>query len=297
MMDENEQVIEFTERLHSKSDPRQNESTIKIVNSTIAFVASYALIYILFYFVTALFAKRNHLFVKFFFFKVEYTSDYNAWIPDPVVKTFISGPLFCIIVGISALIIQKFFKKKPGIFKLFLLWLGINGINFFCTQMALLPIKNVGKSDQYASHMGVVFDYLYLQNDLLKLVLSIVSLISLIIVGAVVAKPFIQITNSTRHVYKNEHRFVYLFQMVLLPYLIGSIIILIYFSDGEFIMNLTTIFSLFVLIVSVFINGLGSRMIMIYRFPEQIEIEKKFLIILSSLMILIKVFFNDGISF
>ena len=296
-MEDRDQIIEFTEKLHDKPELTSNERTNRIVNSTVAFVASYAIIYILFYFITAIYAKRNLLLVKFFFFKVEYTSDYNVWLQDPVVKTFIAGPIACLIIGVLALVVQKFFKKRPGIMKLFLLWLGINGLNFFLTQMALLPIKNVGKADKYASHIGVVFDYMYWQNDLVKLVFSILSLIALIIIGGLVAKPFVQITNTTKHVYKSESRFVYLFQMVFLPYLIGSAVNLIYFADGEFILNITSIFTLFIIIVSIFINALGNRMIMIYRFPDKSEIENKFLVILSSVLILIKVFFNNGISF
>jgi hypothetical protein len=85
--------------------------------------------------------------------------------------------------------------------------------------------------------------------------------------------------------------------MVLIPFAVGSIISLVYFADGMFILNLTTVFTMFVIIVSLFINGLKNRMIMIYRLPETGLIDNKFLIILAGALILMKVFFSDGIRF
>jgi hypothetical protein len=295
-MESNERSLDFTEKLSSRGGSTEQERNNRIINSAIAYLAAFTIVYVGFNLVTALFAKRYHLFYKLFFFKVDFTQNYDLWTIDSVLKTFISGPVFCLIAGVFALIIQKLYRKRPGILKLFWLWLGVHFLNFFCAQLVLMPIKNTGSQGINASYLGIVSDYLYWE-DFSKLIASIFATLVLILIGSLVAKPFIQVTNSTQHIFKNESRIIYLFQTVLLPYIIGSAITLVYFSDGSFILNLAVIFSLFVVIVSIFINAMKSKMIMIYRLPESGQIENKFLIILVSVLILMKIFLNNGIMF
>ena len=68
--------------------------------------------------------------------------------------------------------------------------------------MVLMPIKNTGSQGINASFLGIVADYLYWE-DFAKLIASIIASLLLIFIGSLVAKPFIQITNSTQHVVKN----------------------------------------------------------------------------------------------
>lgn len=288
--------LDFTEKISSRHGSGEQERNNRIINSTIAYLAAFTISYVSFNIVTALFAKRYNLFYKLFFFKVDFTQNYDLWTIESVLKTFIAGPVFCLLAGTVALIIQKLYRKRPGIQKTFWLWLGVHYLNFFCAEMVLMPIKNTGSQGINASFLGIVADYLYWE-DFSKLIASIIATLLLIALGSIVSKSFIQITNSTQHVTKNENKIVYLFQTVLLPYIIGSSIALVYFSDGSFILNLALVFCLFVVIVSIFINSLKSRMIMIYRLPETGLIENKFLIGLASALILMKILLNNGIMF
>jgi hypothetical protein len=294
-MESKERILDFTEKLPTRVLTGDQERNNRIINSTIAFLASYTVVYVSFQFVTALFAKRYNLFYKLFFFKVEYTQNWDYWQIEPVLKTFLAGPIFCLFAGIICFVIQNAVRKKPGIIKFFWLWLGVNYLNFVGTQVILLPIKS-GSENLHASNLGVVSTYLF-WDDFTKIIFSIIASLLMIFVGFIASKPFIQTSNSTSFVYKNENKVVYLFHIVFLPYIIGSGITLVYFSDGYFILNITIILTLFITVISIFINSLKSRMIMIYRFPETNGIENRFLIFLASALILMKIFFNNGISF
>jgi hypothetical protein len=296
IVESKEKILDFTEKLPNREGSAEQERNNRIINSAVAYMAAFSIAYVSFNVVTSLFAKRFHLFYKLFFFKVEFTQNYDLWTIESVLKTFISGPTFCLIAGVLALIIQKFYRKRPGILKTFWLWLGLHYLNFFCTELVLMPIKNTGSQGINASYLGIVADYLYWE-DFAKLIASILATLMLIFIGAITAKSFIQITNSTQHVFKNENRIIYLFQTVLLPYLICSGIALIYFSDGSFILNLGLVFTMFVVVVSIFINAMKNKMIMIYRLPESGMIENRFLIILASTLILMKILLNNGIMF
>jgi hypothetical protein len=295
-MDSKERILDFTEKLSNKENSQEQERNNRIINSSVAYLAAFAIVYVSFYLVSSLFAKRFSLLYKLYFFKVDYTRNFDMWTIDSVLRTFISGSIYCLIGGVIALIVQKLYRKRPGILKTFWLWLGIHYLNFFCAQLVLMPIKNNGNQGVISSYLGIVADYLFWE-DFAKIIVSIIAIMFLIIIGVIVAKPFIQITNSTHNISKNENRIIYLFQTIFLPYLICSGVTLIYFSDGSFILNLGLVFTMFVIVVSIFINAMKSRMIMIYKMPETGLIENKFLVVLASILILMKIFFNNGIQF
>jgi len=294
-MEPNESLMDFTEKLPGKTLEGDQERNNRIINSAIAYMAAFAIVYVSFFVITALFARKNHLLHKLYFFKVEFVGNWDYWQYDPVLSTFRAAPIFCLLAGVFFLWFQRFYRKKPGILKLFFLWLGVHYINFFCTQLVLLPLRANSQGEQ-ASYLGVVALYLRLE-DFSKIIFSIVASLIMIIVGVIVAKPFIQITNSTQNIYRNENRIVYLFQTVFLPYVICSGVSLIYFSDGSFILNLSLVVTMLIIIISLFINGMKNRMIMIYRLPETGQIENKFLIGLSATLILMKILLNNGVKF
>jgi hypothetical protein len=295
VQEEDDDIIEFSEKLPGKINSPEQERNNRIINSSVAYMASLATVYISFFLITSLIAKQQKLFYKLFFFKVEFTQNYTLWEIPPVLKTFSAGPIFCVVMGTIALIVQKFYRKRPGILKLFWLWLGINYLNFFCAQMILMPIK-ANSQGINASYLGIVADYMYFE-DFGKMIFSVIAAILLVFIGSIVAKPFIQLTNSTQNIHKNENKLIYLFQTVFLPWLICSAVSLIYFSDGSFILNLALVLTMFMIVISIFINAMKSRMIMIYKMPETGEIENKFLIVLSSVLIFMKIFLNNGIRF
>ena len=296
-LESGDSLLDFTERLPGKAVIGEQDRNNRIINSSMACLGAYSIVYVSFNLITSLFAKRYNLLDKrfFYFFKVKFSQDYSVWTTEAVLKTFFWPPFICLLLGALFLFVQKLMRKRPGIMKLFWLWLSIHYLNFFCTQMALMPLKSNAQGIN-ASYLGVVADYLFWE-DFTKIIFSIVASLLMILIGFLTAKPFIQISNSTHHVYTNEHRIYYLFQMVFVPYLVTSAISLIYFADGSFILNISLICTLFVTTISLFINAMKNRMIMIYRLPETGLIENRFLVILASVLIFMKIFLNNGIQF
>jgi hypothetical protein len=91
---EKERNLDFTERISSRGNAGEQERNNRIINSAIAYLAAFSIVYVSFNIVTALFGKRYQLFYKLFFFKVEFTQNYDLWTIESVLKTFISGPVF-----------------------------------------------------------------------------------------------------------------------------------------------------------------------------------------------------------
>jgi len=289
------QTLDFTEKLSDKSFSEKVERNNRIINSAIAYLAAYSITYVFFQVITAVFSRRYLLFHKLYFFKVEFTQNTELWTLDAVRKAFLYPSSLMVLLGIIALIIQRQTRKRPGIWKLFWLWLSIHSLNLFCSQMILMPIRDYSKGI-IASYLGLLADYWYWE-DYVKISFSVLACLIMILIGYLAAKPFIQITNSAKEINNNENRFIYLFQTVILPYLISSVVVMIFFSDGSFLFNLTTVLCMIVILISLFIEAMKNKAIMIYRLPENGLIENKFLVILVAGLIFLKIFMNNGVSF
>jgi hypothetical protein len=294
-MESGQHTLDFTEKLSDKSFSDKVERNNRIINSAIAYLAAYSITYVFFQVLTALFSRKYFLFHKLYFFKVEFTQDTELWTLDSVRKAFLYPSALMVVLGIVALVIQRQIRKRPGIWKVFWLWLSIHSINLFCAQMILMPIRDYSKGI-VASYLGMLADYWYWE-DYIKISFSILACLIMILIGYLAAKPFIQITNSAKDINKNENRFIYLFQTVILPYLICSAIVMIFYSDGSFLFNLTTILTMVVILISLFIEAMKNKMIMIYRLPENGQIENRFLVFLVGGLIFLKIFLNNGVGF
>jgi len=271
-----------------------SERNNKIINSTLASILSHTLVILIFNLITAYFAKRYNLFRKLYYFKVEFTKNLDSWQLFPVRMTFSMGPFMLLILGVICFIIQRQTRKKPGVMKFFWLWMGIHFLNYFVANAILMPMT---LRPQETPHLAVFATYMRWE-DFTKLTLSIISSLLLILIGFLASKPFVQTSNSTSQVAKIDNRAFYLFQVVFIPFLISSFINYFIFIDNVKILNITSLICLFVVMLSIFINGLRNRMIMVYRFPEANEINKKLLIVLILLVLILKISpLNTGLQF
>jgi hypothetical protein len=286
--------MEIVEEKSSEKSINSPDRFSKIINSTMASILSYVLVILIFNFITAYFAKRYNLFRKLYYFKVEFTKNLDNWQLFPVRMTFSMGPLFLILLGIICFLIQRQFRKKPGTQKLIWLWMGVHFLNYFVANAILMPMT---LRPQETPHLAVFASYMRWE-DFTKLTLSIISSLLLIVIGFIASKPFVQTSNTTQQIAKVENRIFYLFQVVFIPYLISSIFNFFLFAGNVRILNITSFISLGVIVLAIFIYGLRNRMIMVYKFPELNIIDRRLLITLIVLILLLKITpLNTGIQF
>lgn len=101
------------------------------------------------------------------------------------------GPVFSLLFGAITLLISTKILK-PSIFKLFMLWLGMNGILMFLGYILIAPTVKNGDT-------GKVFDYLNIATS--------ISVIIAIIAFIVIVKLFSSLSKEFRY-YKNQDLFV-----------------------------------------------------------------------------------------
>jgi len=282
--------MEYVEEAEVREISPEKERNNRIINAIAAYLISFVLITVFFYLITGFLAYKFYLHPKIYFFKIEFLSNFNEWTEERVIKTFSPAPIFYFLLGVALILLQRVYKKRPGIFKMVLLWFGIHALNTFIVHILLSPMEL--STDL---NFTMITSYLYWQ-DTSKLTMSVTSLTLIFLLGNIVAKPFVQLANTTQLIHKNESRFYFLFQVVFIPYLAGTLLSFFYFSGASSIIITTYAVTMFAVVFSIFIYAMKSKMIMVYRLPESVDINKKLLVGLILLLIFIKLSpLNTGI--
>jgi len=190
---------------------------INAVNSTALFMLAYFVMFFIYQLFTMLVAQMYNIPSRMLYFKTDFLvhSSSNLWSPSIVIQVCFIGPLVCLFLGFVILRLFHYFKRRRGMFKLFLLWCSIHGFNMFFGAYVGGIFSDKG--------FGLVVLWFFLQF-FLNVVLGFVSVIMLIFIGALFAKAFLQTAHNSNMITK-ENRPYFIFAQVLLPYIFGNMII------------------------------------------------------------------------
>ncbi|MDG4951279.1 hypothetical protein NLM59_10100 [Weeksellaceae bacterium KMM 9724] len=145
---------------------------------------------------TILHELAHFLMAKYFELNPELHHNYVNYLTENATefqKAIIAGigPVFSLIFGIIILLISVKILK-PSLLKLFMLWLGMNGILMFLGYILIAPIVKNGDT-------GQVFDFLNIPT-FISVVIAVISFVIIIKLFSSLSKEF--------RFYKNEDLFV-----------------------------------------------------------------------------------------
>jgi hypothetical protein len=274
--------MEYVEEAEVRELSPEKERNNRIINACVAYLIAYVGLSVFFHFITGFLAYKFYLHPKLYYFKIEFLSNFEQWTIERVNKTFAPSLIIFTIIGVSMLLLQRTFKKRPGLFKMIMLWIGIHALNTVIVHVLLSPMEI-----KTSLNMTMLTSYQF-WDDQSKLTLSVFSLFFPFIIGNYVAKPFVQLANTTQLIHKNISRITYLFQIVVIPFLLGTLVQFIYFAGSESVFNAAYAITMFTTVFSIFIYALRNKMIMVYRLPESPDINNKLLVGLILFMVILK---------
>ncbi len=190
---------------------------INTVNSTAAFVLAYMVMFVIYQIVTMLMALMYNIPSKMLYFKTDFLvhSSSNLWSRNIVILVSAIGPIVSLSLGFVLYRLFLLLKKKKGLFKLFILWCSVHGVNMFFGAYVGGIFSNKG--------FGLVMLWFFLQF-FLNVAFGFISIILLIFIGSLFSKAFLQTAHNSNQLTKaNKPYFV--FSQALLPYILGNIII------------------------------------------------------------------------
>jgi hypothetical protein len=264
---------------------RSQSNLIYLINSTLLFVVSYLLVYMIYQFTVLFFAAAWRIDSVLFYYDLAFNDFSPLWHRTNIIIVTLSGPLVAIIIGF---IFIRFLSNRINLGKhtrLFFLWIGLHGFTLFLGGFA--------SGVSFDEGFGYVAAWLYL-NMFWKILLSLTFLFILGVIGYYTAPKFLETSYSLTRI-KPENRFKFLLYQAFLPWLIGSGLILLVkipnnlpYDTGNLI---TLVFAVVPLIFNR--NAKPARNFVSEKKPNQI---KWFVfVVMTILLLLYRMGLNDGL--
>lgn len=265
------------------------------LNSTSLFVLSYLFLIVVGQAIITLIAYTYKYKTILFYFKIYYDIDSAEWTGDAVKILYSIQPLTGIIFGLIALIMFNSKRDFHGVFKLFYLWVFINGMVMFFGSLLIGTLLNQG--------FGWVISYLY-YRDTGKMVFSIISIFALASLGAAIARSFLISGNTYFNFIDNNNRKFLLMSQVMFPAIFGSMIIAIlkfppeyYYTTSEEVTYEILKLSTFILIIlPIFLSFSSFTDTFFDEEPRRIRIKFLYILIAAAIICLLMFGLSGGIE-
>ncbi len=190
------------------------------VNSTGAFVLAYLLVFYLNQFTKVVMAAMFNIPVAYDWDQVYYYIESFQWTHDMVTTIFSAGIFLVFIFGVIALGAFYALKEEVTRLKIFFLWFALLAFNFFFSNLLIGNIFTRG--------IGFVFEWAYL-TDTVKVVIAMIGFFGLLMTAFIMKRPFLLSANSYFSSIKERNFPFFFMAQVVVPYIFGSIISILYF--------------------------------------------------------------------
>ena len=191
-----------------------------VVNSTSTFVLAYLLVFYLNHFLKVILAAVFEYPTSFTYNKVNYFIDNYEWTHDSVTLIFGSGPLLLLILGILSIVIYASMSDEEGRTKIFFIWFTLHAFNFVFSG---LMIGNI-----FTHGVGHVFNWMYM-HDTMKMIVALIGFFGLLLSAIIVTKPIASSAVSYFNGLNDKYIPFFITSQVIVPFVIGSIIVVLYF--------------------------------------------------------------------
>jgi len=201
---------------YSKRHPAFRNLTITL-NSTMIFITTYILTYLFYWLTCMLVASFYGLDSILYYYDLQFNDHSPLWNRLNILVVTGVPPFLCL--GLALFLIQVVFKvnRFAGLQKLFILWSAYHLFNHFFGAFPSGIVTDEG--------FGYVAAWLYL-NTAFKFMFSLISLFILAVIGHLTTKHVLE-TSDSMHRIKGDHRLSFIFYQMALPWLIGTVIMLI----------------------------------------------------------------------
>ncbi len=191
-----------------------------VLNSTSTFVLAYLFVFYINHFLKVMLAAVFGYPTSFTYNNINYFIESYEWTLDSVRLIYSSGPFLLLVLGILSLMVYASMSDEEGRIKIFFVWFTLHAFNFVFSG---LMIGNI-----FTHGVGHVFNWLYL-NDTLKMIVALIGFFGLLLSAIVVTKPIASSAVSYFNGLNEKNTPFFITSQIIVPYIIGSVIIVLYF--------------------------------------------------------------------
>lgn len=213
--DESNVSVSLVDNIDKKEDFRNKSYLIYTVNSVLSFILAYLTIYLLYQFAVLIVASNYKLDSILFYYDLVFNDFSPLWNRKNIIIVTFAGPFISLIIGF---LFTRYFSNRRKIskrVKLFMIWLGLHGLNFFLGAFA--------SGVSFDEGFGYVPAWLFM-NIFWKILLAMIFLFLLGLVGYYSAPKFLDTSYSASRVRPSSKTKFLIFQ-VLIPWFVGGLVI------------------------------------------------------------------------
>lgn len=206
------------------------DKAIRIVHSILIYCIAYITITYINYYVSG-FAAR------FFGFEpeIKYYGLYNLpisyfeWTKWSVLFVFASGPIAALLVGLIAYQINAYIREFNTNLKAYTLWLAVHGIALFCSYSITSSFGTGLENYQGPFYYGFAVVATWLNvSQVLMVPVTLIGILLLLVLGLLLVSAFLSLCFNRKLAINYKGRRQFLTQTALLPWIIGSVICILF---------------------------------------------------------------------
>ena len=272
----------------SQRNPLYRNLTITL-NSVFVFILTYILVYLFYWLTSMLVASFYGLDSTLYFYDLKFNNHSQLWNRFNILLVTGIPPFFCLFLGLF--LYKVLFKNKRfvGLQKLFILWCAFHLFNHFFGAFPSGIITDEG--------FGYVAAWMYL-NTAYKFMFSLISLFALGTIGYFSAKHLLE-TSDSLHRIKADNRLSFILYQMAIPWLIGTIIMLLIRIPHNFDYPYETLmfFSAVFFVIPPFFNEKVKPKLNLLKVKKRRNINFGYLFMMLVLLAFLRIMLGIGLHF
>ncbi len=260
-----------------------------IFNSTLIFIVSYIIVYFIYQLTVILSASLFDIDSILYYFTLDFDDLSPLWSRLNIIFITFSGPFISLVIGLFFFNYLFKLKRFKSLQKLFILWISLHAFNHFAGALILGIVTTDG--------FGYVVEWLYL-GIVFKFILIFIAFFILIIIGYQSTSKFLSTSNSLERV-KVGVRNTFLLNQAFLPWLLGSLILLIIRIPNNFNYPYETLmfFSLAFIVIPVFFNDVAKPYRIYKKIRRKYRLNIGYIILFLLLLTAFRIGLENGLHF
>ncbi len=196
-----------------------------------AFVIAYLSIIVLFYLVTALVGRVFGFDPQIYVYGIKFIVGRHRWTTGNAIVIWSSGTIFSILLGKLCSVLYRMLSERLILFNLVALWGTIICYSLAAAQV-LLPILTGGydETSPFYTNLAIAFNFAGVPVWALYAI-GLAAILLLAASTSRTARIFLAFSYSFSKVNRRSRRRKYFVETALLPFAIGSIIVLLFFHE------------------------------------------------------------------
>ena len=259
---------------------------IILLNSTFIFLLAYLFVFLIKEISIVIAARSFNINAVMMYYDVDFLIRSRDWTTDAVQVVFSTGPIIAFMLTVITIITFSILSNEIWTLRLLIMWIFLHALTQSLGEIIFGALLNQG--------VGWVLAYLFI-NDTTKMLIVIGTVIAMATYGLFLSRYMLLTGNIYFNFIKRINRNPFFMSQILLPYLIGTGIIILVKQPIVNSYELIVESSMLIIILPALLHARFSDDLFFDEEPRKISIKWVWILISILLVVLFRVYFWKGV--